>query len=169
MARKAVVAGVLAVVLVFTATSPAANVPRAKLAHDADFICSYENGRLMAAGVSLPAYEDPRKATVKQLKASAPWFARVHRLKKDEIKRIVALGTPSEPAARVAWNRWIVLLKTVQLPGYAGVLAATQRGDAKGLLSAFAKAGEVRPRSDQAGEEARPQGLPVGVVDQRLR
>ena len=147
MKRKLMVAGALAVTLVFAATAVAANVPRAKLVRDADFVCSYENGKLMAAGVKLPTYEDPRKATVKQLKASAPWFARVYRLKKDEIKRITALGTPSEPAARVAWNRWIVLLKTVQLPAYAGVLAATQRGDAKGLIATFAKAEKYGPEA----------------------
>lgn len=158
MALKALIGGALAVALVFSATAVAANVPRAKLVHDADFICSYENGKRMAGGVSLPAFEDPRKATVKQLKASVPWFTRVHKLKKDEIKRLVALGTPSEAAAKVAWNRWIVLLKTVQLPGYAGVVAAAQRGDGKGFITAFAK---VEKTSAEANKLVKKLGLKV--------
>jgi hypothetical protein len=141
MARKAVFGGVLASTLVLSATAVAANVPRAKLATNADLVCSFENGKL-AQSRNPPTYSDPRKATVKQLKASAAWFARSYALKKDEIKRIFALGTPTEPAARVAWNRWHVLLTTVQLPAYAAAAAATKRGDAKGFVAAFSKAGK---------------------------
>jgi transcriptional regulator of met regulon len=141
MARKAVLGGVLAVTLVLSSTAVAANVPRAKLATNADLVCSFENGKLVGIP-NPPTYSDPRKATVKQLKASAAWFARAHALKKDEIKRIFALGTPSEPAERVAWNRWHVLLKTVQLPAYAAVAAATKKGDAKAYMAAYVKAGK---------------------------
>jgi hypothetical protein len=138
MARTAVLGGVLAVALMLSSAAVAKNVPRAKLAKDADFICSFENGKLVG-NTHPPTYSDPRKATVKQLKASAGWFTHAYALKQDEIKRIFALGTPSEPAVRVAWNRWHVLLTTVQLPAFAGVAAATRKGDAKAFVTAFSK------------------------------
>jgi hypothetical protein len=142
MARKAVLGGVLAATLVLSATAVAADMPRAKLAYYTDGVCSLYNGKLMGYTGPLPKYSDPRKATVKQLKASAGWFAFSHALKKGEIKRIFTLGTPKEPAARVAWNRWHVLLTTVMLPAYAGVAAATKKGDAKAFVAAYSKAGK---------------------------
>lgn len=135
------VGAMLAVMLALAPVSSAQHVPRAKLVKDADLVCSYENGRLAQfKQADLPDTSiAPSKASPAQIKEYTKYLAWIQKILADRITRVFALGTPSEPAARVAWARWKVLETTVALPGYRAGLTAAKAGDGKALAAAFAK------------------------------
>ena len=161
MARKCVLAGVLLVLaLVYASSSVAAGVPRATLAKKADAICTAANAKLLHFKSAPPNFDEPSNATVKQIKASAPWFTESLALVLDENQKIFALGTPNEPAARTAWNRWHTLVSTVAIPEIKAVIAASRTGDTKAFAGAFA-------RADKPSREAQKliRGLGIKVCE----
>ena len=151
MARKVVFGGVLAAALVLASSAVAANVPRATLAKKADAICTAADKK-RAQNPNPPTFTDPRKATAKQMKASAPWFARSHAILKDEVTRVFALGTPSEPAARVAWKRLHTILTKVELPAFAAAIEAAKKGDGKAFMVEFLKGSKYDAEEAKLGK-----------------
>jgi hypothetical protein len=158
MRRRLVLGVVVVLACAFTASAVAADVPRATLAKKADQVCTSENAKLVTFKSPLPVWDDPNTATAKQIKASAGWLAESLVLVKEENARIFALGTPSEPAARTAWNRWHTLVTTVAIPMLTTVAASAKRGDVKAFRAAFASA-EQR----SAGVDKLIRGLGVKV------
>jgi hypothetical protein len=126
--------GVLLLALVAASSAAAADAPRATLAKKADAICAADNAKLVKFKNKPPASDFLFSYTPKQLKASAGYWVEVQAL-----ATIFALGKPTEPAARVAWNRWKVLTTTYGLPFMATVVRAAQEGDVKAMRAAFSK------------------------------
>ena len=133
---------VLALALGTGLASPAmaAGVPRATLAKKADAICRAENAKLLHFKSAPPSFDEPGNATARQIRAGAGWFAESQALLLEENQKIFALGSPAEPAARTAWNRWHTLVTTVAIPTVKAVVAASRKGDTKAFAAAFAKA-----------------------------
>jgi hypothetical protein len=136
---------VCALVLVLAATAAAADVPRATLAKQADAICKAEDVKRAEVSAAAPQFSNPAKATVKQLRAAAPWFVHARAIFANEVTRIFALGTPREPAARVAWIRLRVVLTKIVLPEFTSATAAAQRGDQKTFATQFTKLSKYGP------------------------
>jgi hypothetical protein len=93
-------------------------------------------------------------------KATAGYCAEVVALAKSETRRIFALGTPSEPGARKAWNRWHMLTTTSGLPCLIGVANAAERGDTAALETAFSEGGK-----EDAGAAKLIKGLGMKVCE----
>jgi hypothetical protein len=127
----------LAALLVAPAFSVAATMPRAALAKKADAICKMENKR-RAANPHPPKFSNPAKATPAQLKSAAGYLGRDLAITKDEVSRVFALGTPSEPAARTAWTRLQVVLTKDSLPAFAKAVADARKGQGKLVSADFA-------------------------------
>jgi hypothetical protein len=157
MMRFAIVVAGLSAMLLAAGSAMAADVPKARIVRDADAICSLENGRL-AQVKNPPKYASAKDITPARLRLWAPWFKRWAALKRDESKRIGALGSPREPAARSAWRRWKMLVATVQVPAFANAATAASHGDVKRFTTAFGAAG----RSDsEANKVAKLLGFHV--------
>ena len=137
--RTLLLGGVLLLALAAASSAVAADAPRATLAKKADAICAADNAKLVKFKHKPPAPDFLTSYTPKQLKASAGYWLEVQALAKQEATAIFALGTPTEPAARVAWNRWKTLTNTYGLPFMATIVRAAQQGDVKGLRAAFSK------------------------------
>jgi hypothetical protein len=137
--RSLMLGGVLLLALVAASSAAAADAPRATLAKKADAICAADNAKLVKFKNKPPASDFLFSYTPKQLKASAGYWVEVQALAKQETAAIFALGKPTEPAARVAWNRWKVLTTTYGLPFMATVVRAAQEGDVKAMRAAFNK------------------------------
>jgi hypothetical protein len=154
MARRTMVGGALALSLTLTlaASAAAATVPRATLVKKADAICAAHNKQRAANPHPLPAFSNPATATAKQMKAAAPWFARSQAILKDEVTKVFALGTPSEPAARVAWKRLHVILTTVSVAGFGRAAEAARRGDAKAFTTEYVKASKFNAEEAKLGK-----------------
>jgi hypothetical protein len=155
MVRRIVVAGVLACTLALTGTAVAKEVPRAKLASDADLVCSAANGKLVQY-TGTTNFVDPGKATTAQVKAYGPWLVWSLKIMQDKVRRFKTLGTPREAAARAAWTRYLVLHSTIAVPGFARGAAAAMKGDGKGLVAAFT-------RIEKYGGEARRLEQTLGL------
>lgn len=157
MARKLAFGAVVLVALACVSTAVAADVPRATLVKNADLICSYENGKLVQ--LSFPkGLDDPTKLTAKNLKASASYFTGSLALQQDAIRRFAKLGTPREPAVRVAWARYLTLQKTVEIPTLTDAISAAKRGDAKAFMASFMR---VEKYSAEAHKLIKKIGLQV--------
>ena len=133
--------GAFGVLAVGAAFSSAGLVPRATLAQRADAICVMENKR-RAANPNPPKFQNPAKATSAQIKAAAGYFARDYAITVDELKRVFALGTPTEPAARVAWNRLHFVLDKESMPAFKHAVADFRLGDGKAVVADFAVSGK---------------------------
>ena len=142
MARTRALGGLvaLALTLAIASSSLAADVPRATLAKKADAICASANAKVLQFKSRPPNFDAPSNATAKQIKAGAAWFAESLPIVIEQNQKIFALGTPAEPAARTAWNRWHMLVTTVAIPSIKAVVAAAKKGDTKAFAAAFARA-----------------------------
>jgi hypothetical protein len=138
MARRSVRASgfALALLLLTCGGALAATLPRAALARKADAICKSENTK-RAANPNPPTFSDPAKATSAQIKSASGYLARDLAITRDEVKRVFALGTPSEPAARVAWLRLRVVLTEHSMPAFATAVADARRGNVKAVVADF--------------------------------
>ena len=134
----------LASLLVVNA-SLAGTMPVPALAKKADAICKSENKK-RAANPNPPTFQDPAKATPAQLKRAGAYLGRDLAITRDEVKRVFALGTPSEPAARTAWLQLRTILTKDSLPAFAKAVAAAKRGDAKAVVADFAVASKYDAR-----------------------
>src|SRR3954447_5154648 len=133
------VGGMVLLALVAAPSAVAGDAPRAPLAKTPHAICGADNAKLVKFKHKPPASDFLTGYTPKQLKASAGYWVEVQTLAKQEATAIFALGTPTEPAARVAWNRWKTLTNTYGLPFMATIVRAAQQGDVKGMRAAFSK------------------------------
>jgi hypothetical protein len=137
--RTLMLGGIVLLALAAASSAVAADAPRATLAKKADAICAADNAKLVKFKNTPPASDFLFSYTPKQLKASAGYWVEVQALAKQETAAIFALGTPTEPAARVMWNRWKVLSTTYGLPFMATVVRAAQQGDVNGMRAVFSK------------------------------
>jgi hypothetical protein len=144
MIRKLAVASALVCVLVpvFTGTASAGKVvPWITLARSANVAClSYDNKLFKLPGLAALKNVKSEKDITPTLMKSAmvPYLTGELALEKDLVRKWSALGTPKEPAYRVAWARWLTLWKTVHIPSAAAVLASAKRDDVKGMEAAQA-------------------------------
>jgi hypothetical protein len=139
--RKLIFGGVLAVVLVTAPGAFAGTAPRATLARKADAICRADNASIAHFKHKPPNLDKIWSFTPKQLEATSGYWDELVAVATHETTRLFALGTPSEPAARTAWNRWLALTTTYGLPFMKTVAAASKRGDLQAVRTAFSQGG----------------------------
>ncbi len=125
-----------------TGAAVAATMPVATLAKKADAICKMENLK-RAKNPNPPTFTNPAKATVAQLKSAAGYLGRDLTITRDEVKKVFALGTPSEPAAATAWRQLRVVLVQRTLPAFAKAVTAAKAGDAKAVVADFAVSDKI--------------------------
>lgn len=110
------------------------------LVKKADAICRAENKKRAANPFPAPKFQNPAKATPAQIRAAAPYLARDLAITRDEIKRVFALGQPSEPTALRAWNRLRTILETKSIPNFAKAVRDLKTGNGKLDAADFATA-----------------------------
>jgi hypothetical protein len=114
----------------------AAAKPAAVLVKQGDAICRADDAK-RAHIPNPPSFQNPAKATKAQLEAAAPYMTRDLAITKDEVRRVFAQGTPSEPAARKEWTKLRRVLTGQLIPTYARAIAAMKAGDHAGVVRAF--------------------------------
>jgi hypothetical protein len=148
MGRRVVAVGALACALlpVFTGTGAAAargDVPWVTVARGANVAClDYDKKIFKLPGLAaLSKVRSLKDFTPKLLtQSAAPFYAGEAALKQAMVSKWSALGTPKEPAYRVAWARWLTLWKTVQIPFALKAAAGAKAGDAKAFAASVAQA-----------------------------
>jgi hypothetical protein len=137
--RSLVIGGTLFVgfAAIGSTASQAATLPVATLAKKADAICKMENGK-RAKNPNPPKFSNPAKATAAQIKSAGGYLGRDLAITRDEVAKVFALGTPSEPAAARAWSQLRVVLVKQSLPAFAKAVAAARAGDVKAVVADFA-------------------------------
>jgi hypothetical protein len=138
-----------ALALVFATGASAGTMPVKQLVKKADATCKADEAKLGKLP-ELPLWVlDPAKATHAKVKLAAPIFAQSLALNKDELARMFAVGTPSEPAAAKAWKRFHVLLYDITLPIAEDVAAAAKRGDGKAIGADYRKLYRYAPETEK--------------------
>jgi hypothetical protein len=122
--------------------SLAATLPVATLAKKADAICKMENAK-RAKNPNPPKFTNPAKATVAQLESAGGYLGRDLAITRDEVTKVFALGTPSEPVAAKAWSQLRVVLVKQSMPAFAKAVAAAKAGDVKAVVADFATADKL--------------------------
>jgi hypothetical protein len=133
----ALAVAVAATVVVAGATSAwAPTMPVNTLAKNADAICTMENAK-RARNSGAPKFQDPGKATPAQLKAASGYLGRDLAITRDEVTKVFALGTPSEPAAAAAWTKLHTTLVDHLIGGFGKAVQAARAGDKQGVIADF--------------------------------
>jgi hypothetical protein len=112
-------------------------MPVTTLAKKADAICKMENLK-RAKNPDPPAFTNPAKATVAQIKSAGGYLGRDHAITREEVKKVFALGTPSEPAAATAWRQLRAVLVQRSLPAFARAVAAAKAGNVQAVAADLA-------------------------------
>jgi hypothetical protein len=128
---------VIALAVIGASASQAATFPVATLAKKADAICTIENAK-RAKNPNPPKFANPAKATPAQIKSTGGYLARDLAITQDEVKKVFALGTPSEPRAARAWKQLRTVLVSESMPAFAKAVAAAKAGDVKAVVADFA-------------------------------
>jgi hypothetical protein len=133
----ALAVAVAATVAVAGATSAsAATMPVKTLAKKADAICTMENAK-RAKNPGAPKFQDPSKATAAQLKSAGGYLGRDLAITRDEVTKVFALGTPSEPAAAAAWAKLHTTLEDHLIAGFGKAVQAAKAGDKQRVIADF--------------------------------
>jgi hypothetical protein len=159
MIRKLIFGGVLACVLAAAPSALAGDVPRATLVKKADAICKTDKAKFDQIK-NKPDTEKIWSWSPKQLKATAGFWADTLALARSESTQLFALGTPTEPAARKAWNRWHTLVRSYQLPQLALVAAAAKRGDLPAIYKSLTSEDSAN-KDDEGAKVVKSLGFKV--------
>ena len=144
------------------AASAAATVPGVTLAMNADALCSQANVQIVR--LPLPqGFDGKVDLTPQLLRAAAPYVASELAIERATTQKWSALGTPAEPAVRVAWERWIALYRTVHQPMLWRASRAARRGDVGAFISISRS---IDARTGEARRLARTIGLGVCLWQQ---
>jgi hypothetical protein len=136
MRTTKVMAVAVAAAALAAGSASAATMPAKALAKRADAICTMENGK-RGKLPGRPKFQDPAKATNAQLKAATPYLRGDLAITRDEISKVFALGTPSEPAAATAWTKLRATLQAHMIPVYTKAVEAAEAGNKAAVLAAF--------------------------------
>ena len=139
MARRAIQGLIVGAALVWSspAWAIAASGPDRAFVDKADGVCLRATVKLVKLSPPPKGY-GTSKLTTKILRELAPFLTHELAIDRAQVRQWGAIGRPTAPAIRVAWARWLVLWKNVELPALSHASADAKRGDLQGFTSSFA-------------------------------
>jgi hypothetical protein len=140
MLWRLITGGVIGLTLACVSIVPAAaaDEPDKAFVDRADGVCVRASIKL----VKLPpprGYNPNAKLTPKVLPALAPFLQKELAIDQSQVQQWSTIGTPTSPALRAAWNRWVTLWKTLELPALNHAAAEARRDDLKRFVSSYTR------------------------------